>query len=65
MMWRLVIFSAAIVVSTDHYRALRALDFPVSLVWQRWMYWVFQTVAQVINRQPDYRFLRAVNLDFT
>jgi hypothetical protein len=65
MMWRLVIFRAAIVVSTDHYRTLRALDIPVSLVWQRWMYWVFQTVAQVINRQPDYRFLRTVNLDFT
>jgi hypothetical protein len=65
IVWRLVTFSAAIVVSIDHYRAFRALHIPLPLVWQRWMYLVRETEAQVINRKPDYHFLRKVNLDYT
>jgi hypothetical protein len=64
VMWRLVTFSAAVVVSIDHYRTLRALDIPLNLVWQRWMFLVHQTESQVINRRPNYHFLRKVNVDY-
>ncbi len=65
LMWRLVTFSAAIVVSIDHRHSLRALDLSLAQVWQRWMYLVRETEAQVISREPDYHFLRKVNLDYT
>jgi lipopolysaccharide/colanic/teichoic acid biosynthesis glycosyltransferase len=64
VIWRLVTFSAAIVVSIDHRRALNALDIPLGLVWQRWMYLVRETEAQVMNPRPDYHFLQKVNLEY-
>ncbi|WP_455212772.1 sugar transferase, partial [Kaarinaea lacus] len=64
-MWRLVTFCAAIVVSIDHHRALMALGIPMAVVWRRWMYLVCETEVQVINRKPDYQFLRQVNLDYS
>ena len=60
--WRFVTYCAAIVVSIDHYRALKAMHIPIKLVWRRWMYLVRETESQVIAIQPDYHFLRHVNL---
>jgi lipopolysaccharide/colanic/teichoic acid biosynthesis glycosyltransferase len=65
MMWRLVTFCAAVVVSIDHRHGLRALNISLVQVWRRWMYLVRETEAQVISRRPDYYFLRKVNLDYT
>lgn len=63
--WRLVTFCAAMVVSLDHRHGLRALDISLVQVWRRWMYLARETEVQVIRRQPDYNFLRKVNLEYT
>jgi len=65
LVWRLVTYSAAVVVSIDHRHSLRALDIPLAQVWRRWLYLVRETEAQVISRRPDYHFLRKVNLEYT
>jgi hypothetical protein len=65
VMWRLVTFCAAVVVSIDHRHGLRALNISLPQVWRRWMYLVRETEAQVISRRPDYHFLRKVNLEYT
>ena len=63
--WRLVTYSAAVVVTIDHYRALKAMRIPMRLVWQRWMYLVHETEQQVVARYPDYEFLRQVNTHYS
>lgn len=65
MAWRTVTYAAALVVTLDHYRALRDLDIPLTLVWQRWMYLVHETEQQILARQPDYEFLQQVNLHYS
>lgn len=64
LVWRLVTFTAAIVVTIDHHRALKDLDIPLRLVWQRWMYLVRETELQVLTNQPDYQFLQQVDMRY-
>ena len=62
--WRLVTYSAAVMVTIDHLRALRQMKIPLKLVWQRWLFLVRATEKQITTTIPDYRFLDQVNVDF-
>lgn len=62
--WRLVTYAALVVVTIDHRHALKQMDIPLKLVWQRWLYLVHKTEAQVTTTTPDYQFLQQVNLDY-
>lgn len=64
LVWRSVTYAAVIVVTIDHRHALQQMDIPLRLVWQRWMYLVHETEAQITTIKPDYQFLRQVNLDY-
>lgn len=64
LVWRVLTYTAAIVVLIDHRRALKQMEIPLKLVWQRWMYLVNETEKQIKTARPDYQFLRKVNSDY-
>lgn len=65
LVWRLVTYTAVVVVTIDHRYALKQMNIPLRLVWQRWMYLVHKTEAQITTTKPDYQFLNQVNMDTT
>lgn len=64
LVWRLVTYTAAIVVIIDHRHALKQMDIPHKLVWQRWMFLVDATEKQIKTAKPNYQFLQQVNIDY-
>ena len=64
LIWRGVSYAAAIVVMIDHRRALKQMDIPLKLVWQRWMFLVGATEKQIKTAKPNYQFLQQVNIDY-
>ncbi len=64
LVWRLITYSAAIVVILDHRHALNQLGIPLKLVWQRWMFLVSETAKQIRTTKPTYQFLQQVNDDY-
>lgn len=64
LVWRLVTYTAAIVVIIDHRHALTNLEIPLKLVWQRWMFLVNETEKQIKTPKPVYQYLQQVNDDY-
>jgi lipopolysaccharide/colanic/teichoic acid biosynthesis glycosyltransferase len=64
LIWRIVMYAAAIVVFIDHRRALHQMSIPHRLVWQRWMFLAKATEVQIKASKPDYRFLQKVNIAY-
>jgi len=64
LIWRIVTYAAAIMVTIDHRHALKQMDIPLKLVWQRWMFLVRETESQITTQKPNYQFLQQVNIDY-
>jgi len=64
LVWRVVTYAALIVVTIDHRHALKQMDIPLKLVWQRWMFLVRKTEQQITTTKPSYEFLQKVNMDY-
>ncbi len=58
IVWRVLMFAAAVVVLIDHRAALRDLAIPVNVVWKRWM--VYSRTAENLVIQDNIRAMRSV-----
>lgn len=63
LLWRLVMYIAAIVVIVDHRRVLREMRIPLKVVWKRWMFLAYSTERQIKTVRPDYQFLNQADIE--